>query len=120
MTIRNPIPLLLALVWLPLAASADTMDEEIDYLLNAVGSSGCTFIRNGSEYSARDARGHLASKRRRGKRYFSSTEEFVERIASRSSVSGKPYRIRCRGEPVVDAFDWFTAQLAALRAGQTD
>jgi len=117
---RNPLLILVTLLSLPVAASADPMDEEIDYLLNAVDSSGCTFIRNGNEYSAHVARDHLASKRRRGKRYFSTTEEFIDRIASQSSVSGKPYRIRCRGERTIDAFDWFTARLAERRAHPTD
>lgn len=112
--------LVAAFLLLPGFASAAPMDEEIDYLLDAVAASGCTFIRNGSEYPARDARAHLQSKRRRGRRYFSTTEEFIERIASQSSTSGKPYRIHCKGEPAVNAFDWFTALLAEHRKQHID
>ena len=38
--------------------------EDIQYLLDAIGRSGCEFYRNGSWYAAADARSHLASKYR--------------------------------------------------------
>ena len=99
-------------------ARAESMDDEIDFLLDAVATSGCTFIRNGREHDAEDARDHLQTKRRRGKRYFDSTEEFIERLASKSSMSGKPYMIRCGGADAVAARDWFTALLDEHR-GET-
>jgi hypothetical protein len=102
----------------PAPLRAETMDNEIDYLLDTVAASNCTFIRNGKEYDADDARDHLQSKRRRGKRYFDSTEEFIERLASKSSMSGKPYQIRCGDDAAVPAGEWFTALLMAHRAGQ--
>ena len=42
------------------------------------------------------ARDHLQMKRERGKRYYDSTEEYIDRIASKSSWSGKPYKIQLR------------------------
>jgi hypothetical protein len=108
----------LGLCLAPLAHSADeTMDLEIDHLLFAVGESECTFIRNGKEYAAADARDHLARKRRRGKRYYESADEFIENIASKSSWSGKPYQIRCDDEPAVPAGEWFGRALAVFRDG---
>lgn len=111
---RLIIPLLLLLTLSPALADDDTMNTEIDYLLESVASSDCTFIRNGDEHQAADARDHLQMKRRRGKRYFDTTEEFIERLASKSSWSGKVYRIRC-GSEEVDAADWFNARLAEQR-----
>ncbi len=110
------ISILLALI-LGSNAVADeaTMNAEIDYLLETVATSGCTFIRNGSEHDADAARDHLALKRRRGKRYFDSAEEFIERIASKSSWSGKAYRIRCEDNEVT-AQSWFEAALARHRS----
>ena len=113
--IRLMIPLLLLLTLSPALADDDTMNTEIDYLLESVASSDCTFIRNGDEHEAADARDHLQMKRRRGKRYFDTTEEFIERLASKSSWSGKAYRIRC-GSEEVDAADWFNARLAEQRS----
>jgi len=91
------------------------MNAEIDHLLATVVDSGCIFIRNGSEHDAAAARDHLQMKRERGRRYYDSTEQFIERIASRSSWSGKDYRIRCGGASEVTARDWFTSVLADYR-----
>ena len=117
---RRNAPVWLAAVLLvaaPVAAAEDAavMDAEIDRLLAEVSSSDCAFIRNGDEHGARAAADHLQMKRRRGRRYFDSTEEFIERIASRSSWSGKPYRIRCDGDTVTAAA-WFGERLARMRA----
>ncbi|MCH7816182.1 MAG: DUF5329 family protein, partial [Proteobacteria bacterium] len=54
--------LLLALALMPAVSLADTMNQEIDYLIGSVGRNGCTFIRNDRQYSGRDAREHLRSK----------------------------------------------------------
>jgi hypothetical protein len=118
-TILKTIPIFLALALSPAFADDSAMDAEIDYLLATVAKSSCTFIRNGKEHDAGDARDHLQMKRRRGKRYFDSTEEFIERLASKSSWTGKPYRIRC-GDEEVDAGDWFTALLTEHRNQLTD
>lgn len=101
------------------AVGADeaTMDAEIDHLLDAVAASDCTFIRNGKEHDAKAARDHLSTKRRRGRRYFDTAEEFIDRIASKSSWSGKDYRIRCDGEEQT-AQAWFTAVLDRYRNPQ--
>ena len=117
--IRSLLPVLLVVASSPALAVDEATDAEIDYLLVAVADSGCTFIRNGKEHNADDARDHLQMKRRRGKRFFDSTEEFIERLASKSSWTGKPYRIRCDGDEV-DAGDWFTALLSEHRDQSTD
>lgn len=107
--------LLLAFALIAVDSLADTMDEEIDYLISSVGRSGCAFIRNGKRYSGRDARAHLRSKRRRNAHLIDSTEEFVEKIASKSSTSGKPYLIRCGRRQQETANEWFTALLEKHR-----
>lgn len=91
------------------------MDEEINYLISSVGKSGCRFIRNGRRYSGYDARSRLRSKRRLNSHLIDSTEEFIEKIASRSVRSGKPYLIDCRGEDEQPLGEWLTAVLADYR-----
>ena len=100
---------------LPLVATSATMDEEIDALLDAVGSSECLFVRNGKEYDVDAAVSHLQLKRKNGGRYFKTTEEFIERIASKSSFSGKPYEIHCAEVPPQSASDWFSDRLEEIR-----
>jgi hypothetical protein len=99
----------------PVMAASATMDEEIDALLAAVSTSECVFIRNDKEYDVDKAVSHLQMKRNRGGRYFSTTEEFIENIASKSSFSGKPYEIHCGDSPPQTAGDWFNDRLAEIR-----
>ena len=100
-----------------MAISADSMNEEIDYLISLVGASGCTFIRNGHRINGSVARAHLKSKRRRNAHIIDSTEAFIKKIASQSATSGKPYLISCKGEKRQNAREWFTAMLAQRRNG---
>ena len=114
------LTLLLWFVLLPIGRAEDVMDVEIDYVLNAVVTSDCVFIRNGKEHGPAAAKDHLNLKRRRGKRYFSSADEFIENLASSSSWSGKPYHIQCGSEPRVTAKEWFTALLEQHRQGKQE
>lgn len=102
------------------AAAAPTAkaQREIDGLIAALGGSGCEFERNGSWHDAKTARAHLQKKydylRKRG--MADTAELFIERGASKSSVSGKPYRVRCPGKAVDTAAHWFEQRLQTLRA----
>lgn len=118
---KNRLCVFVAIAGLMLGSFTAMADElnmnlEIDFLLDTVVSSDCVFIRNGSEYEAEAARDHLQMKRKRGKRYFSSTEEFIEKIASKSSWSGNDYLIECENESRQKAQAWFTSILKRFRA----
>ena len=97
-------------------ARADGPPAEIEYLLQEIGASGCTFIRNGKEHTAEDAEDHLRMKYRRGKRYADTTEHFIDRLASRSSLSKKPYMIDCPGMQPVPSGTWLYSRLNEFRA----
>ena len=98
-------------------ARADQTATELDYLLTAIGHSNCLFVRNGKEYGAEDAEAHLRMKYQRGKRYAPTTEKFIERLASKSSMSKKPYFIECAGDERVPSGQWLTNLLNDYRAG---
>lgn len=106
---------LLAGLVLPFNATADTAEAEIDYLLTSIGSSDCVFIRNGKRHDAEDAEDHLRMKLKRGKRYVTTTESFIERLASKSSMSRKPYAIDCPGQDPAPSGEWLMQRLAELR-----
>ena len=97
-------------------AEADA-DTEIRALIQAVAESECEFNRNGSLHSAEAAAAHLELKYARGKRYADSAEAFIERLASRSSWSGKPYQMICDGQ-TQPAGDWLTATLLKMRVSE--
>ena len=99
---------------LPVSARA-----EVDALLTRLQSSGCEFNRNGSWYSGADAKAHLLKKLDylEGKDLVKTAEQFIERGASGSSMSGKPYLVRCAGKAPVESAKWLTAELRAIRPG---
>ena len=95
-----------------------TSRAEIDALLNRLGTSGCQFNRNGSWYSSTDAKAHLAKKLNYlvEKRKLDGTEQFIKLAASSSSMSGKPYQVRCGDSQPVASQTWLTTELQTLRA----
>ena len=100
-------------------SSATTL--EIGQLFAALRQSNCEFARNGAWYNARKASDHLQRKydylRRKG--LVTTTEAFIELAASRSSLSGTPYQVRCGNAPPVSSQAWFMDKLHALRRGGT-
>jgi len=92
---------------------------EIDALLARLQCSGCQFDRNGSWYSAAEAKDHVLRKLEyiEGSSTVRSTEQFIELAASRSSFSGKPYHVKCGTEAAVESQQWLSEQLVVIRAG---
>lgn len=101
----------------PAAAADDVAAREINTMIEALGSSGCQFWRNGDWHDGAEARDHLRRKQEWArKRHLAGTaEEFIERAASRSSLSGKSYRVLCPGQPEVDSGRWFRELLRRIR-----
>jgi hypothetical protein len=101
---------------LPAFAEPDQAAQaEIAALLTAVGTSGCTFIRNGEPGTAADARAHLERKYRYARKKLDSAETFIERVASKSSTTGRPYLVECPGEPQRPTGEWLFDRLAEIR-----
>ncbi len=96
------------------AADDATSTREINYLLEFVASSGCTFIRNGDDHASPAAADHLRLKYSRGKRYVNSPEQFIDRLATESSWSGDPYMVNCQGTTQASA-QWLYRALADYR-----
>jgi len=102
------------------AAPSAATQREIGGLMQALESSGCRFQRNGSWHAPAEARAHLQRKYDYLlKRNLADTaEQFIDRAASRSSISGKPYRVACPGAAEQDAATWFQQRLRDLRQAQ--
>jgi hypothetical protein len=105
-----------AALLLSLPLLADDQDPEIDYLLRSIGSSDCVFIRNGKRHTAEKAEEHLRMKYDRGRRYATSAEAFIERLASKSSITRKLYMIECPGMDPEPSGAWLTQRLEELRS----
>ncbi|PXX59545.1 hypothetical protein SAMN05660489_04571 [Pseudomonas sp. LAMO17WK12:I10] len=90
--------------------------QEIKGLLDFVEHSQCQFVRNGTEYPAPQARQHLEKKLNylEGKNMVSSAEDFIDLAATKSSMSGKAYEVRCP-EGSQPASSWLKAELQRQR-----
>ena len=104
----------------PAAPPSGAVRAVIDALLGALASSGCRFQRNGSWHTAAEARDHLRQKlsaiEARGT--LASAEQFISAAATGSSLSGKPYLVRCGDVAEVPSADWLNARLRDLRASR--
>ncbi|HEY5972320.1 MAG TPA: DUF5329 domain-containing protein [Pseudoxanthomonas sp.] len=98
------------------ATPSPAAKAEIAGLMDALSASGCRFQRNGSWHGATEARAHLQRKYDYllEKNQVDTAEQFIERVASKSSISGRAYRVKCGGGEQ-DASTWFDLQLKRLR-----
>lgn len=100
------------------AATPAATRSEIDGLLKALQQSGCVFQRNGSWFSATEAKAHMLRKldyledKRGG---VPSAEAFIEQAATRSSMTGQAYQVRCGTAPAEPSAQWMTRTLKQVR-----
>lgn len=93
--------------------------QRIEALLQAIEQADLTFVRNGSEHNPQQAGEHLRMKLKRAQNsWFAPDKEswtaemFIDKLASKSSLSGKPYQIRFANGEQVDSSIWLYQQLA--------
>lgn len=92
---------------------------DVMHLLKFVQESDCQFNRNNTWHSGKDARPHLEMKydylAKRGA--VKKAEDFIEKGASESSFSGKPYQIRCADGKIIPSAQWLSEELRRYRTG---
>jgi hypothetical protein len=91
---------------------------EVEFLLSYIEASGCEFYRNGTWHDAKEAQAHLRSKYRYlvGINRIDATEDFIEKAATKSSLTGQPYGVRCIGGTKQASDHWLRDALARRRA----
>ena len=98
--------------------SADVPPEqkpEVVHLLEYVRQSECVMIRNGSEHGGEKAVEHIQDKYEYFEDDITTTEEFIEYSATKSTMSGKYYTIRCPGKEEIRTQDWLLEELRVYR-----
>ena len=101
------------------AVAARTPAAEIDALIDRVAhAKGIVFIRNGSEHTAAEAAAHLQRKRKAAGDRIRTPEDFIDQLGARSSMTGKPYRVRLPDGREIDSAAWMTGLLRDIRAGR--
>ncbi len=104
------------------AAPPATAQAEVAYLLSFVEESGCKFLRNGSWYDSQKARAHLEYKydRLAASSQISTAEDFIDKAATKSSMTGQPYEVRCRDGAATTLANWLRNALACYRRPSPD
>jgi hypothetical protein len=100
------------------APPPEIAQTEINYLLGFIEQSGCQFYRNGSWYDSKRAQEHLRSKYdfMVARDLIKTAEDFIEQAATRSSMSGIAYALKCSSAPVVTSGQWLREVLARYRS----
>lgn len=92
-----------------------TEEQKIDALIHSVEIvPGAQFIRNGSVYDGKAAASHLREKRSYAGSRIKTANDFIDHIATGSSMSGRPYQIRFADGRTVDSAVFFRAELRRL------
>jgi hypothetical protein len=117
--VKKPLVVLVALLFAA-AAVADTLPAseraKIETLIASVEKlPGATFVRNGKAYKPATAAKFLRGKWDDRAGDIRTADDFIVKVASKSSTTGRPYLVRFRDGREVPTADFFRAELAKLR-----
>jgi len=101
--------------------AADVPSEhrhEVEHLLNFVATTSCIINRNGTLHNGPDALSHIKKKYAYFRDDISTTEEFIERSASKSTFSGKAYSVQCGANKTTTTQYWLMTELKSYRNNQ--
>ena len=91
-----------------------TESQKIESLIAFIAKQEGVFLRNGGEYTPGQAAEHLRMKWKKGGSAINTAEMFIEKLATTSSVSGKPYQIRLKNGQTVNLAPMLRAELKRL------
>jgi len=111
--------LVLGLLSVPVARAdpPTSVHIEVNFLLGYLEGSRCEFYRNGTWHDSKAAQAHLRDKYKYlvARNLVNTTEQFIERGATESSITGQPYQVRCNGGATVTSSQWLRDELARFR-----
>jgi hypothetical protein len=87
--------------------------DKIEAALARMDKSDLVFIRNGSEYTGKAAADHMRAKLKQAGDSVKTFDEFVDKVASKSSMSGKPYLVKFKDGSTTELAKWLREKPAA-------
>ncbi len=90
---------------------SNDLSATIDYLIGFVDSSGLTFIRNGQNHDAHAAASHIRSKYEHLKDSIKTPEDFIEKSATKSLMTGRYYVVVLPDGTQRKVRDWLMEEL---------
>ena len=97
------------------ALQAEDLDATIQHLITYVRESDVTFERNISRHDSVEAAAHIEKKYKYFRSEIDTPEQFIERCATASLVTGKQYLIIDSQGHEIPARDWLNTELARYR-----
>jgi len=93
------------------------MTCEVEKLIEFIRVSTCTFYRNGHWYEAGKAAEHISKKYRyvQKKGLVRTAEDFITYAATKSSISGSPYLVKCGDAESQKCAEWLRTERSKLR-----
>ena len=92
-------------------------DQKIEALIKTVEQlKDATFIRNGKEHDCHAAAKHMRDKWEHGKDQIKTAKDFIEKAASNSLKSGKPYIIKFKDGREVESGAFLNEELKKLES----
>ena len=101
-------------------AKSDDLEATINYLLSYVAKSDCTFIRNNQAYTATEAVSHMQRKYEYFKSKIKTPEDFIRLSATKSLMTGKPYRVKTKTGKLMASETWLLEALEIYRKTQVN
>jgi len=98
--------------------ATESLEQTVNYLIDHVGKSDATFIRNGASYTPAEAVAHIKAKYEHFKNQIKTPEDFIRLAASKSLLTGKPYLVRAPNGNEIHLDVWLTDALKEYRASK--
>ena len=95
-------------------------EQTVNYLIDHIGKSNATFIRNGVSHTPAEAVAHIKAKYEHFKNEIKTPEDFIRLSASKSLLTGKPYLVRTPNGKEMHLDVWLTDALKEYRASKPE
>jgi hypothetical protein len=95
---------------------SENIESTIQFLLKHVTDSGLIFIRNSERHASFDAAEHMNSKYEYFRDKIKTPEDFIQRCASKSLMSGNPYLVVLGNGEEVRTDAWLLRALTVYRS----
>jgi hypothetical protein len=89
-------------------------EQKIEKLINYIEKSEAIFIRNGSEYLAKEAADHLRMKLKKVGNKVKTAKDFIDLIASKSNMSGEAYKMKFKNGAIINTRDMLNNELRKI------
>ncbi len=94
--------------------------DKIEFLLNAIAKSELTFVRNGKGFDGQAAAEHFRKKMANAEKPITKVDVFIEDIASQSSTTNEPYKVRSPDGSESDLKSWLRSRLDAQAGSDSE